>query len=200
MSRILRPVFGSRHRLFLGQGANVDQLRNRGAIIQIKVAQPKDVADSLKSQGKPASDPVDAMAMIDTGASITAIDAVLAQKIGLVQTGSAPIVGVTGEMDQPVYAAQLMLEKPSVALDPWKMVGSPLNGQGFDVLLGRDFLEQLTLVYDGSSGNFTLAPGGGSGATVASSGGASPFVKVVGGLLGAGGIAAAVGFATKLIH
>lgn len=191
-------AFRPRRRFVLG--ASVDQLREEGALLQVTVGQPKDVADSLRSQGKPVPDPVSAMAMIDTGASITAVDQELAQKLGLVQTGAAPIAGVTGVQNQPIYAANLALANPSVALDPWKMIGSPLNIQNFQVLLGRDFLEQLTLVYDGSSGNFTLAPGGGAGAQAPQgSGGASTGVKVLGGVLGAGGVLTALGFATKLI-
>jgi hypothetical protein len=194
MNRIVRPVL----HLPYPRGpalASVQDLRDRGALIKVRIAQPRDVADSLRSQGKAVADAVEAMAMIDTGASITAIDQGLATRIGLVQTGIAPVAGVTGVQDQPIYAAQIMLDQPSVALDPWKMIGSPLNIQNFDVLLGRDFLQELTLVYDGSSGNFKLSPGSGAGTQ---GGGASPFVKWLGGAMGVGGVAAAVGFLTKI--
>lgn len=174
---------------------SVQELRDHGALIKVRIAQPRDVADSLRAQGKAVADAVDAMAMIDTGASITAIDQGLATRIGLVQTGVAPVAGVTGVQDQPIYAAQVMLDQPSVALDPWKMIGSPLNIQNFDVLLGRDFLQELTLVYDGSSGNFQLSPGSVAGAQ---GGGSSSFVKWLGGAMGVGGVAAAVGFLTKI--
>jgi predicted aspartyl protease len=189
-----------RTRLHHRLGVSVDELREEGALLEVTVGQAKDVADSLRSQGKTVPDAVSAMAMIDTGASITAIDQDLAQSLGLVQTGVAPIAGVTGVQNQPIYAANLGLARPSVALDPWKMIGSPLKIQNFQVLLGRDFLEQLTLVYDGSSGNFTLSPGGGPGAQAPQGGGgASTGVKVLGTVLGAGGLFTALGFATRLI-
>jgi hypothetical protein len=196
-----RPILaGTRdRRIFLG-ASSPDDLMNNGALIKVKVGMPKDIADSLAKQGKPVPNPVEALAMIDTGASITALDAALAQQIGLTQTGLAPIAGVTGTQNQPVYAAKLMLDQPSVQLDPWTMIGSPLQVQHFQVLLGRDFLEQLTLVYDGSSGNFQLTPGKGGAATaeIQSSSGGSSFSKWAGGILASSGILTAVGFVTKI--
>jgi len=153
------PARVLRGSIALAQG-DVDNLRESGALVEVSLSQPDEMAQSIREKGGDPGAAFRAVALIDTGASIAAIDNALAQRLGLVQTGEGSVAGVTGVQTQPIYAAKI--EAGGVTLDPWRVLGSPLSSQGFQVLLGRDFLEQTTLVYDGRAGSFTLGGGGSS--------------------------------------
>jgi len=168
-------------------------LRDEGAIIQVTIQQPVSVAARLKGEGRQVPDPFRALAMVDTGASITAIERTVAERLGLLQTGVAPVAGVTGVAEQPVYAASLGFLSPSFTLDPWSMIGSPIGRQGFHVLLGRDVLQRLRLIYDGASGAFSLSPA--DGGLVSGPG----IARVAGVVLAFAGVGTAAAFATGLL-
>lgn len=84
------------------------------------------------------------------------------QNLGLTPTGTTPIL-TPSTGGQPVDAAQydvslfLFHQKATMRLGTVAVIESELEVQGFQVLVGRDVLENCLLVYDGQTGIFTLA-------------------------------------------
>lgn len=134
----------------------VEELRKRGAIMPVQIGIPSSLAAQMTAQGQTPPPPEEIMALVDTGASITAINVTVAQRLGLPVTGSIQIGGATGVADQPLYAALFRLPDPFVEWDPMTLAGANLSGTPFDILIGRNVLCSMTLSYDGKSGRFSL--------------------------------------------
>lgn len=149
----------------LGQAAAsaVEALRASGPIMTVHVGPASQVEARVRSEGGRPPGAVALRALIDTGASITAINVSRGTEIGLLQTGMAQIGGVGGLSQQPVFAAAMHFEDPVITYDPIEIVGANMGGSGFDVLIGRNILCQMVLTYDGRAGTFSLdRPGAGA--------------------------------------
>lgn len=100
--------------------------------------------------------------LIDTGASLTAIDPSVLQALNLTPTGTTGVVTpTTGTTPQQLnqYDVQIIILHPALtySFHVLPVIESVLGFQGFDVLIGRDVLAECLFVYDGRSGIFTLA-------------------------------------------
>lgn len=154
-------VFGSLYRLSgprLGQAAAnlVEALRTRGPIIPVQVGVPPSMAEKLRAEGQTPPPPEEIPALVDTGASITAINVGAGQRLGLPQTGTVQIGGATGVSQMPMFAAFLKIAEPSVEFGAMQVGGANLNAPHFEMLIGRDVLCSMHLAYDGRKGQFSL--------------------------------------------
>lgn len=134
----------------------VEELRKRGPLMPVQIGIPSSLAAQMTAQGQTPPPPEEIMALVDTGASITAINVPVAQRLGLPTTGSIQIGGATGVSDMPLYAALFRLPDPFVEWDPMTLAGANLSGTPFDILIGRNVLCSMTLSYDGKSGRFSM--------------------------------------------
>ncbi len=103
------------------------------------------------------------LALIDTGASMSAVDRTAALKLGLPSPGAATFFAVTATGDRhltPLRRGQLKLGRDPryFELDLLEVPGLHARVEGFHVvaLLGWDFLDACTLAFDGPAGTFTL--------------------------------------------
>jgi len=153
-----RIVDSSSRRPILGQDfAQVtEEFRKRGAILSVQVGIPSALAAQMQAQGQTPPPPEEISAIVDTGASITAIDVGVAQRLGLQATGSIDIAGATGQASQPLFAAMFRIPDPFIEWDPITLSGAQLPGAPFAMLLGRNILCNMTLSYDGKRGRFSL--------------------------------------------
>lgn len=149
---------GGPRRPMLGQAFSqvTEEFRKRGAILPVQIGIPSSLAAQMTAQGQTPPPPEEIQALVDTGASITAINTPVAQRLGLPTTGSIQIGGATGSAEQPLYAAMLRIPDPFVEWDPMTLAGANLTGTPFDILIGRNVLCSMTLSYDGKSGRFSL--------------------------------------------
>lgn len=98
----------------------------------------------------------EANGLIDTGATSVLIEMEIAQSLGLVQTGMSDMRVVGGQVDAVVFAGQL--EVPQLGYSKILPMLAPRRGQiSHSVLLGRSFLEDFIVTFDGPSGIFVLA-------------------------------------------
>jgi predicted aspartyl protease len=96
--------------------------------------------------------------LIDTGASVTAVDMDVLRRLGLPPVGTGTVVTPSGTETQGVYVVRLTFpQTPIPPLDPIPVMGSQLAGFGHIVLLGRDLLYGALLIYDGVHGHWTIA-------------------------------------------
>ncbi len=97
-------------------------------------------------------------ALVDTGAAVSCVDANLAA------APHSPIVdrqvhsGAGGRFEVNIHAAQIFLPELGWALDG-RFAGVYLEagGQPYHALLGRDFLKDFRMLYDGETGQVTLS-------------------------------------------
>lgn len=152
MKAFSRPFLGNvllRRRLAQGFGPSmsfspVQQLAQNGAILKVQIANPS------------GGTPVDLMAMIDTGASITTMIDSVAQRAGLQQTGQTQLGGVGGVQMSAIYAAAVSMPDYGVNLSPVQVATIPGGLPGVDMLIGRDILMGMTMTYEGGQGSFSL--------------------------------------------
>jgi len=97
-------------------------------------------------------------ALVDTGATESCIDTLLATQINLPIIDRRTIAGVSGAQEVNVYLAQIHI--PSLAFTIYGgFAGVHLmaGGQTHRALLGRTFLQHYTMVYEGRSGIVTIS-------------------------------------------
>ena len=106
----------------------------------------------------PNLSPVDLPALVDTGASLSCVDATLAERLQLPLVDRRPVTGVHGPQETNFYAAQFY----SPDLDSvvrGLFAGLPLRSSGHlhYALIGRSFLEHFTMVYEGRTGRVVIS-------------------------------------------
>ena len=98
---------------------------------------------------------VNGPALIDTGATMSAIDLRIAQTFGFTASGTISVLTADGvESASPIYEVQLS----GIAGYVQDLVISSCNvfDQGIIALIGTDVLANGKLAYDGTNGEFTL--------------------------------------------
>lgn len=135
-----------------------EQLRIRGPALQAEISISSALADALQRAGRPLPPPHVGLALIDTGASITAVEHNVLKQLGLSPTGVTPIATPGGVVQQPLYACNISFPGTPIPTVPFSVViGSQLAPLGFSALLGRDILRFFQIVYNGVEGIWTLA-------------------------------------------
>jgi hypothetical protein len=136
----------------------VDRL---GAMLDVKIMQSPQFVAALKTKNLAFAPPVVARGLIDTGASISAIDRRLVSVLGLQTRGTTaihtPTTGTAYEI-RNLYDVCLILgesQPQSLAL-VLPVIESEFASQGFEVLIGRDVLQKCDLRYDGPKNTFSL--------------------------------------------
>lgn len=96
-------------------------------------------------------------ALIDTGASITAVDEEVVASLGIQPIGQMKLSAPSQSRLAWLYAARLNCCAVAVpAFEVLDLVGCTLQPQGFIALLGRNFFRKIVLVYDRPGGFFSL--------------------------------------------
>jgi len=97
-------------------------------------------------------------ALIDSGATESCIDCELAKRLGLPIVDVRTISGVSGAQQHDVYAASVSI--PGLEFSQYgQFTGVELEkgGQHHRALLGRTFLSNIIMIYDGLRAQVTLA-------------------------------------------
>ena len=136
-----------------------------GAFHSIEIHVPPQIADLLTAQGQPVPPPQSEVAIIDTGATFTAVHEPLLQALGLHPIGVVNTGTANGPVQQNTYAARVVLPVEGITGDIHSLTGVnlanqivPLNPpQPLIALLGRDFLQRMVLIWNGPAGMWTLS-------------------------------------------
>ncbi len=97
-------------------------------------------------------------ALVDTGATESCIDSALATRLNLPIVDRKHIAGVSGPREVNMHLAQIFV--PTLT---WTIYGSfagvdlVAGGQLHHALIGRTFLQNFTMVYEGPTGTVTLS-------------------------------------------
>jgi predicted aspartyl protease len=97
-------------------------------------------------------------ALVDTGAVESCIDSALAEVLQLPIVDRLQISGVGGAAEVNVHLAQIYIpELQHVIHGPFSAVHLTAGGQPHYALIGRTFLHNYTMIYDGRTGAVTLS-------------------------------------------
>lgn len=140
-------------------------LQGTGPVIQVQVEVPTALATQLQHTGQTVPQPVLGYALIDTGASLSAVDATVIQQLGVQPVGVAHVGTAGGPQQQATCPARFSFPGSSLpAIDFNQLLGANLSGQlalgagnPLVALLGRDLLQHFVLIYNGPAAMFTLA-------------------------------------------
>ncbi len=140
--------------------------RVTGPIVQVQIELPTVLADTLRQQGAAIPSPVSGIALIDTGASVSAVDVAIARRLGMQPVGIVSVGTAGGTQQQEAYPARFTFPGTTLpAMDFGQVLGADLSGQLIPgpvsgplvALLGRDVLQRCILIYNGPMGSFVLA-------------------------------------------
>ena len=139
------------------QAGSEGSLQLDGPRIAIEIGVPTVLAEFLARSGLPVPPPQRGFALVDTGASITAVDENVVASLGIQPIGQMKLSTPSQSRRAWLYAARLTCFTAAVpVLEVLDIVGCTLQPQGFIALLGRNFLRKVVLVYDGPGGFFSL--------------------------------------------
>jgi predicted aspartyl protease len=132
-------------------------LVGRGPVVPLRVSIPDVWSAALESRGFQLPLPVEGEALIDTGSTISAVDQVVVDRLGLVPLDEEVITTPMGQSRQTLHPAQVaFLGAPFAPLVSDKWIAANLRPFGAVVLLGRDALADFVLTYDGKAGAIKL--------------------------------------------
>lgn len=95
-------------------------------------------------------------ALIDTGATTSSIDDSLAQQLKLPLIDKGQASGVGGRIELNVYMAHINVPGMGMQYGRFSGVHLAAGGQAHRVLIGRSFLRDSVMVYDGITGAVRL--------------------------------------------
>ena len=158
------PVYNRHYWPDVSQVGAPDGLVWYGPVIPVEVAVPQALAQHLVNANLPVPAPIAGWALIDTGATITAIDTSVLDELGVPAVGVARVGTAGGPVQQNVFPARLSFtgtDLQDLAFN--KAVGCDLSefvapgDERLIVLLGRDLLQYFVLVYNGPGGIITIS-------------------------------------------
>ncbi len=136
-----------------------------GPVLPVQVDVPRKLAELLQSQGQPLPQSVRGLALIDTGATRTAVDESVVQQLGVQPMGIANVGTAAGVQQQSMYSARLSFPgTPLPGMDFAQILSVNLSGHAVPqlkdrliVLIGRDILARFVMIYNGPHASVTLA-------------------------------------------
>lgn len=126
-------------------------LLKAGPAVSVTIEPSTPVLLSRQKSGT-ATSPVRALALIDTGASITCIDESIVKSLRLTHRDTARILTPSGESIHNLYDVRLTVSQLVTRELP--VVEANMSNQQHKVLIGRDILAIGTLIYSGWTNSF----------------------------------------------
>ena len=131
-------------------------LTQSGPVVQIQVEVSSPLSQRLVADKQSVPPPVSGAGLVDTGATFSAIDLKVVSRLGLQPIGAAITGTAAGRRPASVYAVKFTLPGARIAVEDGHVLGVDLDGTGMVALLGRSFLQNTVLIYDGLGSEFTI--------------------------------------------
>jgi hypothetical protein len=139
-----------------------DQLERNGLLIPVMVSLPEALVALRSSEGKHISGPIRGMALLDTGAYVSAIDAAVFEHFAMTAIDRIGFNSAGGQARSEVFPVKLSFPELDIPkLEMERVIGCNLGWTGkrddeFLMLMGRDILRKFLVVYDGVHGEWLL--------------------------------------------
>lgn len=129
------------------------ELEVSGPILKVRIG----LDEQYRGNGIPNLPQSHYSALVDTGSSRNCIDSSLAQKLDLPISDEELVSGAGGVFEAKVYLAQIYVPKLKYTVSGnFHGVVLEDGGQPYKALIGRAFLRNFTMRYDGPRGKVTL--------------------------------------------
>ena len=137
----------------------------QGAVVDAAVLVSSAKQQALTDAGQPIPVPQKIRGLIDTGASMSAVDPSVLSALGLSPTGEAEIhtpstAGVPVKADTYDVKIAIFSGRPGdlhFISETVEVTSTQLKVQGFEVLIGRDILKSCILYFNAADSLFTLS-------------------------------------------
>ena len=144
---------------------NPGALMHIGLVLPVEVHVPPIVAQAITQAGKALPAPIVGLALVDTGATFTAVHEQVLQGLQLNPVGQINCGTAAGASQRYQYPVKLNFPAHGIEFDLAAVTGVDLSGtqvpimppQPMYVLLGRDLLQHMVLVWNGPAGMCTIA-------------------------------------------
>ena len=131
----------------------------------VQVEVPTALASQFEQEGHAVPTPVPGFALIDTGASVSAVDVAAIGQLGVQPVGVANVGTAGGPQQQATYPARFSFPgTPLPSIEFGQLLGANLVGQQLPLpqgqivaLLGRDLLQHFILIYNGPGAMMSLS-------------------------------------------
>ena len=124
---------------------------------QVRIGVSEPAAHLLRQESKPVPNPVEIPALIDTGASGTAVKPEVIRQLQLTPRGVTNIATPSSAAHPcNVYDVSLTFAN-GVVVPVITVIEVPLEGQVIQGLIGRDVLAHGILIYSGYTNTFSLS-------------------------------------------
>lgn len=124
-----------------------------GVILDMAIGVDSVTAQAMQSQGLTVPTPVVIKALLDTGCTVTSIDAGLVTTLGLKTNGFTKTATANGIATTSQHSISLAFPGTKLSGKTLHEVQSVnLKGQPFAALIGRDLMSRWNISYNGSTG------------------------------------------------
>ncbi|MBF0337184.1 MAG: retroviral-like aspartic protease [Nitrospirae bacterium] len=124
--------------------------------MEVQITPARLYREVLRKAGKLIPLPVKVVAMIDTGAAISAITPDVITTLGINPIGKIKISTPTSTgVDCYQYHVAIVMPNQNT-IETTEIVETPLEGQHIQCLIGRDILRHSVFIYNGSEGIITI--------------------------------------------
>ena len=137
-------------------------LNDTGALVSVEIGIPSALKQHLSEKGLPIPAAVSGFALVDTGASATAVDDSVFTSLGIPHFDEIATGTPHGQGNSKVYPANITFPGMNVTDMPMeRVIGCQLRwktheDQEIIMLMGRDLLQYFLFVYNGPSSDVTL--------------------------------------------
>jgi len=155
------PVFDFEYKISANQGQSSISASNAlqflGPVIPVQIAVPSALEQQLKHMNQQVPSPIAGDALIDTGATISAVDDSVIRELGVAPIDLANVGTGAGLNQQSIYPARFIVSNIGLGIEFSQVLGSNLKSARIIALLGRDVLSRMILIYNGKAGRLTIA-------------------------------------------
>ena len=134
----------------------VPNLQDVGPVIEVRLAVGAIIEDVLRRDDQSVPPSVQALAMIDTGATGTVVREDIVKQLNLNPVGTT-LINTPSSTNVKCYEYLLRLLFPNNVIVEAVVIAAPLQGQHIQCLIGRDVLRHSVFIYTGYINSFTLS-------------------------------------------
>ena len=133
-------------------------LQQLGPVFDAEISVPSALQEMLIANGKPVPPPEKGRALIDTGATFSAVENSVMTRLGVPPVGIMRLGTADGQHMANQYPAKftLLLGGGSFSFESTRASGVNMAGQPYIALIGRDLLASVVMIYNGGLGIVTL--------------------------------------------
>lgn len=143
-----------------GQGAlGPLALQQIGSVFDEEISVPTALQEALIAKGLTVPPPERGRALIDTGATFSAVENTIMTRLGVPPVGITSVGTAGGRHMANQYPAKftLTLGNGSISFEIPRATGVNMTDQPYIALIGRNLLANVVMIYNGGLGIITLA-------------------------------------------